>query len=73
LATVLVADIFATDPLFHPDPVATQLRPSTFQGRPVTRLSAELQLVKVKRHNTRQSKKSRLQDVVAMSSCDPLI
>jgi len=42
--------IFATDPVFHPDHVATQLRPSTFQGRPVTRLSAELQLVYIAAH-----------------------
>jgi hypothetical protein len=42
--------IFATDPLFHPDHVATQLRLSTFQGRPVTRLSAELQLVYIAAH-----------------------
>ena len=46
--------IFATDPLFHPDHVATQLRPSTFQGRPVTRLSAELQLVYIAAHWHRQ-------------------
>ncbi len=42
--------IFGTGPLFHPDHVATQLRPSTFQGRPVTRFSAELQLVYIAAH-----------------------
>jgi len=36
---------FATDKVFRRAHVATQLRPSTFQGREVTRLSEELQLV----------------------------
>jgi hypothetical protein len=41
---------FATDKVFHLDHFATQLRPSTFQGRKVTRLSDELQLVYIAAH-----------------------
>jgi Uncharacterised nucleotidyltransferase len=41
---------FETDPVFSPDHLATQLRPSTFQGRPVMRFSDELQLVYLAAH-----------------------
>jgi hypothetical protein len=42
--------VFEMDKVFLLDHVTSQLRPSTFQGRPVTRLSAELQLVYLAAH-----------------------